>query len=56
LIVEILKFIHPFVLNWQPRWHIEDALRKTVVWAKAWQRCEDIAQVMAAQVKAFLAI
>ena len=41
-------------LGWQPRWHIEDALRETVTWAKAWQKGENIAEVMEEQVKKFL--
>ena len=41
-------------LQWQPRWHIEDALRETVVWAKAWQKGEDIASVMEKQICEFL--
>ena len=41
-------------LQWQPRWHIEDALRETVVWAKAWQKGEDIAPVMERQIRDFL--
>ncbi len=41
-------------LQWRPRWHIEDALRETVVWAKAWQNGEDIAPVMERQIRDFL--
>jgi len=41
-------------LQWQPRWHIEDALRETVVWAKAYQNGEDIAKVMEVQIRKFL--
>lgn len=41
-------------LQWQPRWHIEDALRETVVWAKAYQKGEDIANVMEEQIREFL--
>ena len=41
-------------LQWQPRWHIEDALLETVVWAKAWQKGEDIARVMEKQINKFL--
>lgn len=41
-------------LGWQPRWHIEDALRETVAWAKAWQKGEDIASVMELQISDFL--
>lgn len=41
-------------LGWQPRWRIEEALEKTVAWAKAWQRGEDIGAVMAAQINEFV--
>ena len=41
-------------LGWQPRWHIEDALRETVVWAKAYQKGENIANVMEKQIREFL--
>ncbi len=41
-------------LGWQPRWHIEDALRETIVWAKAWRNGEDIAHVMEKQIRDFL--
>lgn len=41
-------------LQWQPRWHIEDALRETVVWAKAYQKGEEIAKVMEEQIREFL--
>ena len=41
-------------LGWQPRWHIENALRETVAWAKAWRKGENVAEVMEEQVKKFL--
>ena len=41
-------------LGWQPRWRIEEALKKTVAWAKAWQRGEDIGAVMAEQINKFV--
>ena len=41
-------------LGWQPRWHIEEALRETVEWAKAWQKERDIATVMENQIRDFL--
>ena len=41
-------------LQWQPRWHIEDALQETVVWAKAYQKGENIAKVMETQIREFL--
>ena len=41
-------------LGWQPRWHIEEALRETVVWAKAYQNGDNIATVMEKQIDEFL--
>ena len=41
-------------LGWQPRWHIEEALRETVVWAKAWQQGKDISAVMEEQIHKFM--
>ena len=41
-------------LGWQPRWHIEDALRETVAFAKAMQRGENLGAVMENQIKNFL--
>lgn len=41
-------------LGWQPTWHIEQAIAKTVEWAKAWQQGADIAAVMEKQVKEFM--
>lgn len=41
-------------LGWQPRWHIEDALRETVTFAKAMQRGEDLGSIMEDQIKRFL--
>ncbi len=40
--------------GWQPRWHIADAMAKTVGWAKAWQKQEDIAAVMERQIQDFM--
>lgn len=41
-------------LGWQSRWHIEEALRETVAWAKAWQRGEDLRLAMEMQINRFL--
>ena len=41
------------VFEWQPTWHIGEAIEKTVAWAKAWQAEEDIAAVMEAQIREF---
>ena len=43
-------------LGWQPRWNIEDALRETVVWAKAWQQGKDISAVMEEQIHKFMEV
>ena len=40
--------------GWQPRWHIDAAIEKTIEWAKAWQQCADIAAVMEKQIKEFM--
>ena len=42
------------VFQWQPTWHIGEAIEKTVAWAKAWQAEEDIAAVMEAQIREFV--
>ena len=41
-------------LGWEPGWHIEDALRETVAWAKAWRNGENIAGVMENQINDFV--
>lgn len=40
-------------LLWQPVWHVDEAVKKTVEWAKAYEKNEDICAVMGAQIKAF---
>lgn len=41
--------------NWQPHWHIEQAVAKTVEWAKVWQKePENIAAVMDRQINEFI--
>lgn len=40
--------------GWQPRWHIEQAVAKTVEWAKAWQAGADIPALMEKQIHEFL--
>lgn len=40
--------------GWQPRWHIHEAVEKTVEWTKVWQQGGDIPAVMDAQIQAFL--
>ena len=38
------------VFGWIPRWHIDQAIEKTVEWTKAWQRGERISQIMDQQI------
>lgn len=42
------------VFNWQPRWHIDDAICKTVEWTKAWVTQENIEAVMSRQIQDYL--
>jgi CDP-glucose 4,6-dehydratase len=39
--------------NWQPKWHIDDAVAKTVEWAKCWQQKNDINLLMERQINEF---
>ena len=41
-------------LGWQPTWHIDDAIAKTVEWSKAYLAGADVAVVMEKQIKEFL--
>ena len=41
--------------QWQPRWHIAEAVTKTVEWAKLYQAKGDVAACMEAQIQAFAA-
>lgn len=43
-------------IGWQARWHIEEALAKTVEWSKAWLAGENMNLVTDAQIKEFLDI
>ncbi len=40
--------------QWQPKWHIEEAIQKTVEWAKVYQKNEDIGTCMEKQIKEFM--
>ena len=42
------------VFGWQPHWHIDTAIEKTVEWAKAWQKDADIASIMEKQIREFM--
>lgn len=39
--------------GWEPRWHIDEAVRRTVEWAKAYRDANDIRTCMLSQVEAF---
>ena len=43
------------VFGWQPRWHITEAVEKTVEWTKAWQSGADINSVMVKQIMEYMA-
>ncbi len=42
------------VMKWSPRWHITDAIEKTVEWSKAYLSGEDINKVMEKQINEYL--
>lgn len=42
------------VLGWKPRWHITDAVEKTVEWSKAYLNGVDISIVMENQIKEYM--
>ncbi len=42
------------VFGWQPRWHVEDAVRYTVEWAKDYLAGQNISKCMDEQIKEFL--
>lgn len=41
-------------LNWKPRWHIDDAVQKTVEWSKAYLAGQSIDRVMERQIAEYL--
>ena len=43
-------------LNWQPKWHIEDAITQTVEWAKCWHEKNDINLLMERQINEFFGL
>ena len=40
--------------GWKPRWHMEEAIEKTVEWTKAWHRGDEVPMVMDTQIHNFL--
>lgn len=41
-------------MKWSPRWHITDAIEKTVEWSKAYLAGENVNKVMESQIKEYL--
>lgn len=41
-------------LDWSPRWHISDAIEKTVEWTKAWRAGTDLPNIMDMQIRDYL--
>lgn len=41
-------------LHWKPTWNIERAVKETVLWAKSFQKNEDLNLVMKSQIQSFL--
>lgn len=41
-------------MNWKPRWHIADAVKKTVEWSKAYLCGKNVNEVMEKQIKEYL--
>ena len=42
------------VFGWQPKWHIDEAVAKTIEWAKVYEKDGNIAECMESQIKEFL--
>lgn len=40
--------------NWQPKWHIDDAVEATVDWTRAYINGEDVTQIMNAQIDSYV--
>lgn len=40
--------------DWQPRWHIDEAVAKTVEWTKIWLASGDVAAAMNWQIKEYM--
>ena len=43
-------------LGWLPRWHITDAVQKTIEWTKAWLSQDDVASVMLKQIEEYRSV
>ncbi len=44
------------VLKWKPRWHIQDAVEKTIEWSKSYLSGEDVTLIMEKQIKEYLGV
>lgn len=44
------------IFGWKPRWNLDTAIEKTVEWAKAWQKGEDVNDVMERQIEEFFCL
>lgn len=44
------------VFGWKPRWHVSDAVEKTVAWSKIWLENGDVRKCMEKQINEFLNI
>ena len=42
------------VFGWKPRWHIREAIQKTVDWTRAWISGEEISLEMDREIQAYL--
>ena len=42
------------VFGWRPRWHIGEAVERTVDWAKAWEQGADMRAETEKQILAFM--
>lgn len=42
------------VFGWQPRWHIEDAIKQTINWTKVWLNGENIKEEMDREIEEFI--
>lgn len=42
------------VFNWNPRWHIDEAVEKTIEWTKVWMEHGDLFQYMECQIEDYM--
>ncbi len=41
------------MFGWKPKWHIDDAIEKTVEWSKAWSNNKNVQKIMDKQIEDF---